>query len=98
MVCEGKRVCANCAHYFEKHYYGTGCQHTDRMCTRFATKKCDVVTGEVYWDGSTYCSSERRKPRNITGFWDKLMGKPRKLEDICGTDGRYFEEKKNVLH
>lgn len=45
MVCEGKRVCAKCTHYVEKVAVFT---YTDRMCTKFATKKCDVITGEVY--------------------------------------------------
>ena len=93
MVCEGKRVCAKCTHCVEKVYV-TIFTYTDLMCTKFATKKCDVITGEEYWENLEYCNDQRRKPRDIRSGWDKLMGKPVKLEDICGDKGIYFEEKK----
>ena len=90
MVCEGKRVCAKCIHYFERVHV----TYTDQMCAKFATKKCNVITGEIHWEGLKYCSSQRGKPRDTRSWWDKLMGDPVKLEDICGDKGIYFEEKK----
>ena len=93
MVCEGKRVCAKCIHSVEKGYVPIF-TYTDHMCTKFATEKCNVITGEVYWENLKHCDDQRRKPRDIRSGWDKLMGKPVKLEDICGDKGIYFEKKK----